>query len=77
VNNPNPNPVVAALPGADWVAVFRNDDGSEYREPLVAWLVRADGEMEPTCVADDGSADDATTAGNFLRLIRPTLGTER
>lgn len=68
------NPVVAALPGAGWQAEF-HDGGKAHFDPVVAWLVRADGEAV-ACIADADGGDLHPAAGhsNFVRLIRPIRG---
>lgn len=64
-------PVVAAIPGGGWLAEYRNDDGSPFTSPIVAWLVYADGNVTPVDAGADGWVDTVTDALNFVRLIPP------
>lgn len=68
---PDPNPVVSALPGAGWAAEYLLPDGTTQRYPLIAWLVRADGTLEPLDMGEDGYAEDPRGAQNFARLVQP------
>ncbi|MDX3235682.1 hypothetical protein PV392_08275 [Streptomyces sp. ME03-5709C] len=64
-------PAVGILPGGTWRAEFRDDDGGVVSNPVLAWLVHADGSCVPTVADADGYADDPTTASNFVRLFQP------
>lgn len=64
----NNNPIIAALPGAGWVASMKEYDGLHGGTPVVGWLVYADGEFRPV-VLHDGKPVDATTLPNFLRVF--------
>lgn len=63
--------VVAALPGAGWLAEYKEDDGTLFRFPVTAWLVSSDGSCKPVKVDADGYSDDARDSANFVRLITP------
>lgn len=65
------NPVVAALPGNGWRAVYRLADGTEASSPIVAWLVHQDGDVQPVDVDSDGITDNPKGASNFVRLLHP------
>lgn len=67
---PDKGRVTTAIPGAGWRAEFRFE-GRLHSWPVVAWLVREDGECEPLTVDRDGIADDPTTTSNFTRLFHP------
>lgn len=63
--------VVAALPGAGWLAEYREDDGGLTTSPVVAWLVHADGSLNPMDTEPGGLVEDPTTVGNFIRIYHP------
>jgi hypothetical protein len=54
-------PVVAAVPGAGWKLQWKWDNGTESVEPVIAWLVQADGFVRPTTKEDP--------AGTFLWVV--------
>ncbi|OEV03820.1 hypothetical protein AN219_37725 [Streptomyces nanshensis] len=68
--HPCQSPVVATLPGAGWIVEF-NDDAGPLRLLVVAWLVRAEGSVDPVCVDPDGLSHDPTDMGNFVKLYHP------
>lgn len=68
--DPNPNPVTAALPGGGWHAVYRNDDGTEARYPVAAWLIHADGSGY-ACEADGPDLLPISEVSNLVRLDPP------
>ncbi|MDH6432605.1 hypothetical protein M2158_001082 [Streptomyces sp. SAI-144] len=74
IDTPETNPVVAALPGAGWFAEYVLPDGTTQQYPLAAWLVRADGTLEPVDMGEDGYAEDPRGAHNFARLVQPQAG---
>ena len=65
------NPIVGAVPGAGWAAEYLLPDGTTQRFDLLAWLVRADGSLEPVDVDTEGWAEDPRGAQNFARLVPP------
>ncbi|MFE8962133.1 hypothetical protein [Streptomyces iakyrus] len=60
--------VVAVLPGAGWIAEYRNDDGTVFTFTVVAWSVKDDGDLEPIVVDRDGFASNPTEDDGFVRL---------
>lgn len=64
-------PVVAAVPGGEWLAEHRAEDGSTYTRRVVVWNVRADGSLDPVCVDSDGVTGDPTDDRDFVRLYLP------
>jgi hypothetical protein len=63
--------VIAAFPGGDWKAEFRNDDGSVFSCPITAWVVKDDGDCTPLHADGEGWCDNPSEAGNFVRLYHP------
>lgn len=63
--------VVGVVPGGTWRAEFSTDEGGTTSWPVLAWLVRADGECTPVHADRDGCTDDPTTASNIVRLYQP------
>jgi len=54
---------LGVIPGGDWRATFESDNGEgSWTEPVVAWLVRADGSGEPLVSDSDGCLDKVPTA---------------
>lgn len=67
-------PIVAALPGGGWRIEYdaiRPKDGSTFSDPVLAWLVRANGETYPISTDSSGLTDDPTDASNFRRVYHP------
>ncbi|MER7176799.1 hypothetical protein [Streptomyces mesophilus] len=64
-------PVIAALPGGGWTAVFTGDEGSSNTEPVLAWHVFAGGFMKPVVMERGGVPEDPTELGDFVRLVAP------
>lgn len=64
-------PVVAALPGGEWRAEFKDDDGTIHSTPLLSWNVRADGTATPIVAGSDGDVYDPCEVSNFSRLYIP------
>lgn len=48
---------VAAIPGGGWRLAWKNEDGSELIEPVLAWIIGADGEGRALCVAEGAYVD--------------------
>lgn len=67
--------VVAALPGGGWQAEFETGEKLTERSPIVAWLVHADGDLEPAILDRAGVAEDPREIVNFTGLIPPTTAT--
>ncbi|WP_420032281.1 hypothetical protein ACN2WE_05305 [Streptomyces sp. cg28] len=65
------NPVVGAIPGGGWAAVFKEDDGTLEIDPLVAWHVYPNGTLSPVTMERGGMTEDPTDATNFERLLAP------
>lgn len=64
-------PVVAAVPGGGWLAEHHSEDEGTWTEPVLLWSVRADGSVEPQCMAADGLSGDPTNDSCFVRLYHP------
>ncbi|MFJ5638567.1 hypothetical protein [Streptomyces sp. NPDC093223] len=71
METPMVNPIVGAVPGGGWAAEFLLPDGTVQQWALLAWLVRADGTMQPVNLDGQGWAEDPRDAGNFVRLVPP------
>ncbi|NED31967.1 hypothetical protein [Streptomyces sp. SID8499] len=65
----NTNPVVAALPGTGWFAMYRDYDGLEHGEAVAGWLVHTDGTVKPFTIDQNGDQADPRTLDNFTRLV--------
>ncbi|XKK63927.1 hypothetical protein HFP71_16910 [Streptomyces sp. ARC32] len=63
--------VVAALPGAGWHAEFEIVGDQTDQAPILAWLVHADGGLEPVVLDAAGVAEDPREIVNFTRLVPP------
>lgn len=63
-------PVVSAIPATGWMAEY-DDNGTKSMEPVIAWLVHADGGVEPVSVGLDGGGFDPSGVDGFIRLIGP------
>lgn len=65
------NPVIAALPGGGWKAVYGDVNGFDNYLPIVGWLVYADGTCRPFTFGWNGEQYDPTTRPNFRSLREP------
>jgi hypothetical protein len=65
---------VQITPADGWVAIYKESEDGESREPLVAWALRADGSVVGLTSGD--YVDSAETPDNFLRYEReaPSAG---
>ncbi|WP_455359991.1 hypothetical protein [Streptomyces sp. SYSU K21746] len=63
--------VVGAVPGGTWRAEFSTDEEGTVSWPVLAWLVRSDGECSPVYADRDGLTDSPLAVGNFVRLYQP------
>lgn len=66
-------PVVAAIPGGGWSAVYRQDDGSQAADPVLTWLVRVDGTVTPIDTDGQGVSEEPAQSGNFVQLLPPSV----
>lgn len=73
---PADSPTVAALPGGGWRVEYKNDDGTLWSAPLVAWHIRASGETIPIDCDSTGYADNPTDSSNFVRIFHPEWDTD-
>lgn len=60
---------VGAIPGGGWQVAWPEDDGSEYIEPVVAWVLKSDGTMEAVSVDSEGTVE--SVHGGKVKWIRP------
>lgn len=63
--------VVAAIPGGGWRAAWKQNDGTEFVEPVLAWLVQADGIVKPVSADVEGDVDVIEGDPDRVRLIAP------
>ncbi|WP_199551413.1 hypothetical protein [Streptomyces sp. N35] len=70
-------PVIAALPGGGWTALFAEDAAGSNTEPVLAWHVFASGFMKPIVMERGGMPEDPTEIENFVRLVAPGEETDR
>jgi hypothetical protein len=64
-------PVVAALPGQGWRIEY-TDDGRKWSQPIVGWLVRADGSVTVVDIDETGYvAERDTGEGDVGRIYHP------
>ncbi|MFC9268972.1 hypothetical protein ACFTXJ_14515 [Streptomyces zhihengii] len=63
-------PVVGTLPPGGWQVVYEEGDKPRV-DPLLGWLVRADGTVEPADMSVDAVSLNPTRASNFIRLLSP------
>ncbi|GAA2811088.1 hypothetical protein GCM10010441_39650 [Kitasatospora paracochleata] len=75
---PGDRPVVAALPGAGWRAVYAQDDGQpDYVEDLVGWAVHDNGYATPIAADPELMIGEPLTTRspvNAVRLLPPEPG---
>jgi hypothetical protein len=64
------HPVVAAIPGGGWKAVYE-DEGELVTDPILVWLVRADGSVSPVDGDRTGDTDNPINVSNFKQLLAP------
>ncbi|MBP2581635.1 hypothetical protein J3A78_002113 [Streptomyces sp. PvR006] len=64
--------IVSALPATGWGVQYRDDDGTTFTLPLVAWLIESSGECRPVTVDTDGLTADPRHDSNFVRLTEPS-----
>ena len=62
------NPVVAALPGTGWRAEYNDDGGDPWSEPVIAFIVHANGLVQAVSVAADGEMGVAQDSLEFRRI---------
>ncbi|WP_345660231.1 hypothetical protein [Streptomyces venetus] len=66
------NPIVGVAPGGGWkITWFDKDEGWEFSQPLVAWVIRADGSAEPVDTDSAGDASVVSRVGGDRRLSHP------
>jgi hypothetical protein len=69
-------PVVAALPGQGWRVEFTDDNGESRSQPIVGWLVRADGSVTPADTNEAGCVMELDTGtGGKWRIYHRTSTT--
>ena len=59
--------ILPVPPGQRVTAVFREEDGSERREPVVLIGLLADGDIQYIVIADDGDATFPQDSRDFIR----------
>ena len=63
------------IPADGWQAVYKNDDGSEYKSQMNCWALiedeRGETRIEGMDVDSDGVCSEANLSTNFLRYERP------
>lgn len=62
---------VSAIPGGGWTAVYKAADGKKYAEPLIAWVLSAEGSIEPVSGSRDGVFTRALLDETFDELVPP------
>ncbi|MER7368597.1 hypothetical protein [Nonomuraea wenchangensis] len=58
--------VVSALPGGGWHARWNEEGKAPTVEPVIAWLIHADGKATPITAAADGEINTAEFADSLL-----------
>lgn len=69
--------VVAAVPGGGWLIDCTGEDGDTWTEPIVSWVVRADGTATPITTDDHGLTDEATSGLASYRIYHPGVPAPR
>lgn len=64
-------PVVATIPGGGWRAEYKNEDNSVDSNPVIAWVVYADGSCHPFDSTGDGYAESVNEVSNLVRVFHP------
>lgn len=69
-----PDDIVQIIPADGWFAVYRDDNGAEYRTPLVAWALQRDGIIAPYDTDERGTVEPVNrTDSSFVRIERTIL----
>jgi hypothetical protein len=64
--------VVAAVPGGGWRVEYEGSgDNGPFSEPVIAWLIRADGDAYPTTSDSDGYATNPQIDQQFQEGLSP------
>jgi hypothetical protein len=64
-------PIVAAIPGGGWLAEYLMEEGKKEVEPVLAWLIDADGDVQPVVCDSTGYASNPHDTENFTRVYYP------
>lgn len=63
-------PIIAAIPGGGWQVKWSNEGGTAYVEPILAWILDADGSAKPISSDSDGITSEVQTS-DTVELIDP------
>jgi hypothetical protein len=63
-----PEGIAQIVPARGVSAVYKDDDGGEYRSPVNLWALKADGDVAPLVSDSRGIVDEPNQDENFLRL---------
>lgn len=65
------SPVVAVIPGGEWRYETEWEGRTSPSSPILVWLVRANGQVDPFDSDSEGFVDDVSRLSNFKRLFHP------
>lgn len=59
------------VPGGGWMYEFTSDDGSTRVQPVVAWMLKHNGDFIPCNLSDDDSIYASEVVGDGIRIYHP------
>lgn len=66
---------LAAVPGGGWHFAWAQKDGAEFLDPVIAWVIDANGAARPLCVdVDDLTAEPVVREESPTAQLRPPGG---